>query len=150
MAAKKKTTRKAAKVRVPERRSRAQQAAQAVKETWHSALAALTEAEADVEKQVKHLLKTNRIDAHDAGTLLKSLNAALDRARHNVAKELEARVGDLQGRLAREREALGHAVDEAVQSALAAFNIPSHQEVEKLTHKVDALSRKIDTLRRQR
>jgi poly(hydroxyalkanoate) granule-associated protein len=149
MAAKKKTARKVAKVHSPARRTRAQQAAEAVRDTWHSALAALSEAEADVEKQVKHLLKTNRIDAKDAGTLVKSLNAALDRGRHNAMKELEARVADIQERIAEERHALGKAVGERVQTTLATFNIPSRKEVAELTHKVDALSRKIDGLRRR-
>lgn len=151
MAMKKKTVRKATK-RVPARarRSRAQQAAAAVRETWNSALAALGEAEADVEKQVKHLLKANRIDAKDAGTLVKSLNAAIDRGRRSAMKELEARVADVQARIAEERQSLGKAVGERVQTTLATFNIPSRKEVAELTHKVDALSRKIDGLRRRR
>lgn len=150
MAAKKKAVRKVAKVHSPARRSRAQQAAEAVRETWNSALAALSEAEADVEKQVKHLLKANRIDAKDAGTLVKSVNAAIDRGRHNAMKELEARLSDIQQRIAQERHSLGKAVGETVQSTLATFNIPSRKEVAELTHKVDALSRKIDALRRTR
>lgn len=146
MAAKRKL--KVMKVHTAARRSRAQQAAKAVRDTWNSALAALSEAEADVEKQVKHLLKANRIDAKDAGTLVKSLNAALDRGRHNAMKELETRLAEIQERLAKERHALGKAVGETVQSTLATFNIPSRKEVAELTHKVDALSRKIDALRR--
>lgn len=148
MAAKKKAGRKV--TATPARRSRAQQAAEAVRETWNSALAALSEAEADVEKQVKHLLKANRIDAKDAGTLVKSVNAAIDRGRHNAMKELEARVADVQARIAEERHSLGKAVGERVEATLATFNIPSRKEVAELTHKVDALSRKIDTLRRSR
>lgn len=150
MAARKKAVRKVVKVHAPARRSRAQQAAEAVRETWNSALAALGEAEADVEKQVKHLLKANRIDAKDAGTLVRSLNAAVDRGRRNTMKELEARVADIQARIAEERHALGKAVGERVQSTLATFNIPSRKEIAELTHKVDALSRKIDTLRHVR
>ena len=40
-------------------------------------------------------------------------------------------------------------VDDAVQGALATFNIPSRQEVPELTRKVNELSRKIDSLKRQ-
>lgn len=151
MAAKKKTARKAASKRAQAApRSRAERAARAVRDTWQSALAALSEAEGDVEKQVRHLLAQNRIDASDAGTLLKTLNQALERGRHNAAKELETRVASLQERISAERQSLRRAIDEGVQSTLATFNIPSRKEVAELTHKVDALSRKIDALRRGR
>jgi poly(hydroxyalkanoate) granule-associated protein len=155
MAAKKTTTRKPArKTRVaaaqPALRSRAQQAARAVRETWQSALEALAEAEGDVEKQVRQLLAQNRIDASDAGTLLKTVNKAITRGRHSAVKELEARVGAVQERIASERDALRRAIDDGVQSTLATFNIPSRKEVSELTHKVDALSRKIDALRKAR
>ena len=39
-------------------------------------------------------------------------------------------------------------MDEALQSALASFNIPTRQEVHELTRKVDELSRKIDRFKR--
>ena len=39
-------------------------------------------------------------------------------------------------------------LDDAVQRALAALNIPSRQEVQTLTRKVAQLSRKIDRLER--
>lgn len=156
MASKKKTaTKKTAAKRAqraarPALRARAQQAAQAVRETWQSALAALSEAEGDVEKQVRHLLAENRIDASDAGTLLKTVGSALDRGRHGALRELETRAAAVQQRIADERQALRRAIDDGVQSTLASFNVPSRKEVAELTSKVDALSRKIDALRRGR
>ncbi len=154
MASKKKTSRqparKAGRGARPALRTRAEQAAQAVRETWQSALEALSEAEGDVEKQVRHLLAANRIDASDAGTLLKTVGSALDRGRQGAVRELETRAAAVQQRIADERQALRRAIDEGVQSTLASFNIPSRKEVAELTHKVEALSRKIDALRRAR
>ncbi len=155
MASKKKTSKNAAAKQTtrgarPALRSRAEQAARAVRDTWQSALAALSEAEGDVEKQVRHLLSQNRIDASDAGTLRRTVGAALDRGRQGALRELETRAAAVQQRIAGERQALRRAIDEGVQSTLASFNIPSRQEVAELTSKVDALSRKIDALRRSR
>lgn len=152
MAAKKKTTRRTKKTDTPlsplaQVQARSAQAGRELRQTWDSALAALTQAEADVQKQVRRLLKRNRIDASDAASLLKSLNAGLERGRQAAGRELEARAQDVQARLARERKNLGRAVDDAVQSALATFNIPSRKELAELSRKVDQLTRKVDALR---
>lgn len=152
MAAKKTTKRSTKKTSTPQSpleqvKARGAEAGRGLRQSWDSALAALTQAEADVEKQVRRLLKRNRIDASDAAALMKSLNAGLERGRKAAGRELEARAQDVQARLAKERKNLGRAVDEAVQSALATFNIPSRKEVAELSRKVDQLTRKIDALR---
>lgn len=152
MAAKKKTTRRTKKTDTPlsplaQVQARGAQAGRELRQTWDTALAALTQAEADVQKQVRRLLKRNRIDASDAASLLKSLNAGLERGRQAAGRELEARAQDVQARLAKERKNLGRAVDDAVQSALATFNIPSRKELAELSRKVDQLTRKVDALR---
>ncbi len=147
MAAKKSARKKTAPPPPP---NRARRAAQAVRETWNSALAALGEAEADLEQRVKELLAENRIDASDAGTLVQTVGAALDRGRRGALEELEGRLRAAQERVTRERQALRRAIAEGVQGALATFNIPSRREIAELTRKVDALARKVDTLRRAR
>ena len=118
------------------------------RETWAQTLASLASAEAAVEKQVRRLLQRNRISTRDASTLLKDVNALVSRERKKAARQLEARLADLQARARKERQVVARMANEAAQNALAAFNIPSRREVQELTRKVDQLSRKIDSFRR--
>jgi hypothetical protein len=62
-------------------------------------------------------------------------------------KQVEARRGELQGRLHRDRLTLGRRLDVAVRDTLARLNIPNRREVADLTRKVDELSHKIDAFR---
>ena len=119
-----------------------------IKHTWEATLASLNEAQQGLEKQVKSLLKRNKINASDAGALMDSLNAAIERERKKALKQVEARVKDLQGRVEKERKVLARTIDGAVQSTLGTLNIPSRREVAELTRKVEALSARIDRLRR--
>lgn len=107
------------------RMSRPQKAADRLRETWSQTVASLASAEVAVEKQVRRLLQRNRISTQDASTLLEHVNALVSRERKVVARM----------------------AGQAAQSALATFNIPSRQEVQELTRKVDQLSRKIDSVR---
>lgn len=118
-----------------------------LRDTWYATLSALTSAEESLEKQVRFLLKKNKINTRDAATMLKDVRALIDRERRKAVRELERRVSDLQGRLRKERKTLSRMVDEAVQGTLATFNIPSRQEVAELTRKVAQLSKKIDTFK---
>jgi hypothetical protein len=101
-----------------------------------------------VEKRVRALLERNRISTRDASTLLKDVNALVGRERKKAARQLEARLQALQARARKERKVVARMANDAAQNALAAFNIPSRQEVQELTRKVDQLSRKIDSFRR--
>lgn len=120
-----------------------------LKHTWDNTLASLSSAQTDIEKQVKSLMKRNKIDASDAQALLHSLNAAFLRERQHVLRALDGRVKDLQARIAKERKVVGRRIDGAVQSTLGSLNIPSRSEVAHLTHKVEALSAKIDRMKRR-
>jgi polyhydroxyalkanoate synthesis regulator phasin len=119
-----------------------------IRETWDSTLAALTAAEQEVERQVKALLKKNKIGTKDAATALKDLGNRFDQERKKAARELEGRLGELQARIEKERKGLGRRMDEAVHGTLASLNIPSRKEIGELTRKVDELSRKIDGFRK--
>lgn len=125
------------------------EAKEMLKHTWDTTLANLSGAQADLEKQVKSLLRRNRIDASDASALMQSLNAAFVRERKQAVKALDGRVKTLQTRIAKERKVVGKRIDGAVQSALGSLNIPSRTEVATLTRKVDALSAKIDRMKRR-
>ena len=124
--------------------------AEVLRETWASTVAALGSAEAEVQKQIKGLLKRNRIGARDAATVLKRFGARVERERKKALKQLEARLAPLQARVQAESKVVGRKVGQAVKGGLAAFNIPSRQEVNDLTRKVEELSRKIDAFKRRR
>lgn len=114
-----------------------------------STVDALSAAEQEVEKQVKGLLKRNRINMDEAADMLKQFQTRVDKERRKGAKELERRLRTLQTRVKKERHHVAKLAAEGVQSALAALNIPSRKEVSELTRKVDELSKKIDRLRRK-
>ena len=120
-----------------------------LRDTWHSTLIALTTAEQEVEKQIRQLLKRNRIHAKDAASILRDLGSRAEVERRKAMKELEGRLGSLQTRMKKERKVVGRAVGEAVTGALASLNIPSRREVTELTKKVDQLGTKIDTFRKR-
>jgi len=63
-------------------------------------------------------------------------------------KQTLASLKALQARALRERQTVARVAEEAVQRALVALNIPSRQEVQELSRKVDELSRKIEGFRR--
>lgn len=119
-----------------------------LRNTWASTLGALTSAQTEMEKQIRLLLKKNKITAKDAAGMLKELSARIAAERKRALKELESRMKTVQTRLKKERKAVGRIVDDAVQGALATFNIPSRQEIGELTRKVDELSKKIDSFGR--
>lgn len=127
--------------------SRAQQV---LRETWASASQALSTAEAEVEKQVKRLLRKNKLNVDDASEMLRGLRARLDKQRKKGMREVEARLEELQARVKKESRSVAQSADEAVQRTLAALNIPSRREVGELTRKIEELSKKIDGLRRKR
>jgi poly(hydroxyalkanoate) granule-associated protein len=123
-------------------------AADRIKDTWESTLSALTAAEQEVERQIRTVLKRNKIGPQDAAAALKDLGERFEKERKKAAKELEGRLGDLQDRVQKERKSLGKRFDEAVHGTLATLNIPSRKEISDLTRKVDELTRKIDGFRK--
>jgi len=125
-------------------------AQQVLREGWKGALDALGRAEAAVESRVKQLLRRNKINVEDGAELLREFRKGVEKERTRGMRELEARLGELRQRLGREGRNVAKAVDEAVQSGMAALNIPSRREVALLTKKVDELSRRIASLRRNR
>jgi len=146
MAMKKKTIRR--KVTQLKRASRPAGVQDRIRKTWEDAVAGVTDAEARVEKEIRGVLKRNKISTRNAATMLKDLRTLVGRERKKGMAELEARFTALQTRLRKERKTLARTVDEAVQGTLATFNIPSRQEVHELTRKVNDLSRKIDSFKR--
>jgi polyhydroxyalkanoate synthesis regulator phasin len=123
--------------------------ADVVKGTWAATLEALGSAEAEVEKQIRGLLRRNRISLPDAKRVLQQLGNRVDRERKRAARDIEGGLREVQKKVEQERSNLRRIANDAVQSALATFNIPNRREVTDLTRKVQELSRKIDALGRK-
>ncbi len=119
-----------------------------LRKTWNDTVQALNTAEARMQKEVRGLLQRNKISTKDAATMLKDVRALVNRGRKKGLKQVETRFAIVQARVGQERRHLGKMVDKAVQSALAAFNVPSRQEIHELTRKVNELSKKIDSFKR--
>jgi phosphate uptake regulator len=142
---KKKTARRTS----PRRQSTGTSTAQSrFRNTWEVAVARVTEAEARVQKEVRALLRRSKIGTQDAATMLRDVRALVERERKKGLKQLEGRLAALQSRVRTERKSAARTIEGAVQGALARFNIPSRQEVQELTRKVNELSRKIESARR--
>jgi polyhydroxyalkanoate synthesis regulator phasin len=142
MAAKKKAARRV-RAAVPVRPAKSR-----LQKTWKETQAALSSAEATVEKRVKALVKKSGVDTRQAAAALKTWSHRLERERKKALKQVEGRLAGLQSRAKKERRALTRMVDDTVQRTLAALNIPSRQEVQELTRRVEELSRRIDGFRR--
>jgi len=147
MPTKKKVVRKV-KTAVKRASAAPQGAAERLRNTWTSTVEAITAAESDLETQVKAVLRRNKISTKDASAMFKDLSALVGRERKKALRDLEHRLGAIQAQALKQRKAVGSAVDDAVQSTLARFNLPTRQEVRELTRKVDELSRKIDRFKR--
>jgi len=143
--AKKKTSRK----KPAPAPTRAGQAQTVLRDTWASTAKALSAAEVEVQQQLTSLLKRNKISVADATTMLRQFKLRAAKMRAQRMRELEAGASAVQSRVQRESRNAGRFITGAVQSTLAALNIPSRKEVAELTRKVDALSKKIDKLRKK-
>jgi poly(hydroxyalkanoate) granule-associated protein len=141
MAARKKTVRRA-------RPSEMQRATTRLAKTWDDTREAFGTAEAAVEKKVRALVKKSGVDTRKATQVVAAWRDRVEKERRRARKQVEAQIATLQARAKKERRAMGRMVDDAVQSALAALNIPSRHEVHELTRRVEDLSKKIDGFRR--
>ena len=136
-------------------RTAARQAAQATgqaaaalfRDRWQAAVQALTAAETQVGRQVQALMKEKHLTGKDASAALRDVRKRLEKERRKAGKGLEARLNDLQARVVKEGQALRRSSEDAVQRALGALNVPSRQDISRLTRKVDELSRRIDRMR---
>jgi polyhydroxyalkanoate synthesis regulator phasin len=135
-------------VRRPRAATPTRQAKSRLEKTWKDTRAALGSAEATVEKRVKALVKKSGFDTRQASEALKTWSQRLERERKKALKQVEGRLSVLQSRAKKERRALTRMVDDTVQRTLAALNIPSRQEVQELTRRVEQLARRIDGFRR--
>ena len=139
--------------RVAARRSRpvarARRVTSGLEQTWNDTRAALSSAEARVEKRVQDLVRRSGVDTRQARKALEAWRVKLDRQGRKAMRQFEGRLAVLQTRARKERRVVGRAVDDAVKRTLAALNIPSRQEIHDLTRRVEELSQKVDRFRRR-
>jgi hypothetical protein len=83
-----------------------------------------------------------------AEPVLADLRSRAERERRRALAGLETRLQTVQARLDREGKALGRSIRETVQSTLAALDIPTREEIARLTRRVEALSRRLDARKR--
>ena len=117
------------------------------REAWQVTLKALSSAEREVDKQVRDLLRRNKLSRKDAQKLLDKFGARLEKQRARTLKEMQAGIKKLQMQVRREQKSLNRSIEDAVEQALAALNIPSRREVATLSRRVQQLSKKIDALK---
>jgi polyhydroxyalkanoate synthesis regulator phasin len=122
----------------------------AIRDTWNQGLKTLASAEAEVQKQVRTLIKRRNLASGEAAKVVKDLRARLEKERKFALKQIEARLATLRTAVGKERKVVGKTLDRAIHRAMAALDIPSRREVAELTRKIDDLSRKIDAFRRRR
>ena len=125
-------------------------AAEVARGAWQQAVEAVISVEQQAEKQVRLLLKKNKLSGKEAAQVVADLKGRFERERKKAGKSLDANLKALQARVQKERANAGKRVGQAVQHTLASLNIPSRREIANLTKQVEGLSRKIDALKRRK
>jgi polyhydroxyalkanoate synthesis regulator phasin len=147
MASRKKVTmKKSARRTSSRRRTKQPPVRESLGSAWRSTVAALGNAEVEVERQIRELLDRNKLHRKDAARVLSRVGARIQSERKKAAKDLESTVKRVRAQLRKDRRSLEGMIQDAVQGTLAAFDIPSRKEVANLTRKVERLSRQIDDL----
>ena len=98
---------------------------------------------------MRDLLRRNKLSRKDAQKLLDKFGARLEKERARTLKEMQAGIKKLQTQVRREQKSLNRSIEDGVEQALAALNIPSRREVATLNRRVRQLSKKIDALKPQ-
>ncbi len=138
------------KVRKAKATTTGRSAAEVARNAWHQAVEAAVSAEQRAEKQVRQLLKKNKLGGKEAAQVIADLKGRFERERKKASQGLDSQLKALQGRIQKQRASAGKRVGQAVQHTLASLNIPSRREIADLTRKVEELSRKIDALKRRK
>ena len=119
-------------------------AAALFRDRWQAAVQALTAAETQVGKQVQALMKEKHLTGKDASAALRDLRKRLEKERKKASKDIGVRLGQIQERVVKEGQAIRRSSEDAVQRALGALNVPSREDIGRLTRKVEELSKKVD------
>jgi Poly(hydroxyalcanoate) granule associated protein (phasin) len=121
-------TRRAAGARRTTRRSptaAGERALAAVRQHWQAAVGSLSAADTELRRQLRTLKKETA----------------------SRTRTLDAHLKDLQARARKEGRAFARSAEDTVERALGALNIPTRQDVDRLSRKVEELTRKLDRRR---
>jgi polyhydroxyalkanoate synthesis regulator phasin len=116
-------------------------------ETPAGVAAAAVEKARDARDGILKLREELTVD--NARKLAQDVGGRVAKETKRLRRDLAERASTLQQRVERERRSVMHRVDGAVKSALASLNIPTRGEIQRLTRRVEELSRKVDALRRR-
>ncbi len=121
------------------KKTRQGELAESANKIWLAGLGAFAVAEEEGSKVFKNLVKKG------------------ERFERRGKKQLEKVQSDVEGRVESAREKaegawskLGKSFDEKVSDALGRLGVPSRMEIQKLTRKVEQLTRKVDGLKSQK
>ncbi len=137
-------TRKKARRNTGTRRARSER----LSRTWKDTRRALRSAEERVSRKVAELVEQSGLPTREVVKRAEAWRTRLGQQGRKARKQALARLAELQQRARRDGRALGRGVDDTVARALAALNIPTRQEVQELSRRVERLSARVDRLRR--
>jgi hypothetical protein len=118
-----------------------------LRDRFQTAVQALSAAETQIGRQIQALMKEKHLTGKDASAALRDVRKRLEKERKKAARNVETTLAGLQARLVKEGQAFRRSSEEAMQRTLGALNVPSRQDISRLTRKVDELSKKIDRMR---
>jgi hypothetical protein len=116
--------------------------------SWKDTRRALLSAEQRVSRKVAQLVQQSGLPTREVVKRAEALRTRLGQQGRKARKLALARLAELQQRARRDGRVLGRSIDDAVARALAALNIPTRQEVQELSRRVERLSARVDKLRR--
>jgi hypothetical protein len=116
--------------------------------SWKDTRRALVSAEQRVSRKVAQLVQQSGLPTREVVKRAEALRTRLGQQGRQARKLALARLAALQQRARRDGRFLGRSIDDAVARALAALNIPTRQEVQELSRRVERLSARVDKLRR--
>jgi poly(hydroxyalkanoate) granule associated protein phasin len=116
-----------------------------LRKRWQAALAALDERQRELQRQLG-ALRRGRLNPGSLSEGLQAVRLRLDRERRKATHDLEKTLSALQARFREQRSLFADRMEETLRRTLAAFDVPSRQEVTILIRRVEQLSRKIDRL----
>jgi len=118
-----------------------------LEKTWNDTRRALRSAELTVGKRVAALVQRSGLEPREVMRQAELWRGRLDREGKKARKRVEARLVQLKHRATRDRRSLSKSVDDAVERALGALNIPTRREVQQLQRRVEELKARVERLR---
>ena len=114
---------------------------------WLAGLGAVARAQRGAPQLLEELIKEGtRVDAQARGTAKETVRGLLE----DVQGSVQSRIGEIRGRTADALDNLEKVFQARVQRALTQLGMPSAEDIEALSKRVDALNANIEKLARAR